>query len=266
MQEISVFWLRAAAALYAIGLFHSIQVAIRRGHSIFRAAFGAFCVGVVLHLVAIVESSRGAQDFPPQGFHNSISLLAFLIAVLFLAVYWKNRYESLAVFMFPLVFVMTAFASLEAPVGRWSDPGTRGALLLVHIVIVLLGCSSLVLTALASVLYLIQERNLKRKKSMILLERLPPLGTIDGIISKSLGFGFVLITVGVVTGTTWAFIENGPAWVDPRVTAALISWVFCFVMVVLRVTAGWRGRKAAVMAVGVVACSAATWAIHYVRN
>jgi hypothetical protein len=36
--------------------------------------------------------------------------------------------------------------------------------------------------------------------------------------------------------------------------------------VVLRVTAGWRGRKAAVMAVGVVACSAATWAIHYVRN
>src|SRR5687767_9548311 len=169
MQEMSVFWLRAAAALYALGLFHSLQVAIRKGHSIFRAAFAAFCVGLVLHLVALVEAAQAANRFPPPGFHNSVSLCAFLIAVLFLLLYGKYRFESLAVFLFPVVFLMTAVASLKAPIGHWSDPDTRTTLLMVHILIVLMGYSALILTALASVLYLIQERHLKRKKSIALL-------------------------------------------------------------------------------------------------
>jgi ABC-type uncharacterized transport system permease subunit len=263
MHEMSVFWLRAAAALYAIGLFHTIQVAIRKGHSIFRAALVAFCVGLVLHLVAIVEASQAAKHFPPLGFYNSISLCAFLFGLLFLFLYRKYRFESLGVALFPLVFVMTAVASIKSPVGPWTDPAARDTSLIVHILLVLLGYAALVLTALASLLYLIQERHLKRKKSMALLEKLPPLGTLDGIISKSMGFGFVFMTVGVVTGAT--FIEAGPKWMDPRLTTALVTWAFCLVMVFLRVTAGWRGRKAALMAVTVVACSAATWAVHYVQ-
>jgi ABC-type uncharacterized transport system permease subunit len=267
MQEMSVFWLRAAAALYAIGLFHTIQVATRKGHSIFRTALGSFCIGVVLHLVAIVEASKAANHFPPQGFHNSVSLCAFVMAILFLFLYRKYRFESLGVLLFPLVFVMTAVASLKAPIGPWSDPETRTTLLMVHIVLVLLGYATLILTALASVLYLIQERHLKRKKPMTLLEKLPPLGTLDSIISKSMGFGFVFLTLGVVTGVSWAFIESGrPQWEDPIVTTALVTWAFCLIMVLLRISAGWRGRKAAVMAVTVVACSAATWAVHYVRR
>ena len=42
MQDMSVFWLRAAVALYAVGLFHTIQIAIRQGASIFRPALIAF--------------------------------------------------------------------------------------------------------------------------------------------------------------------------------------------------------------------------------
>ena len=163
-----------------------------------------------------------------------------------------------------LVFVITAIASFKSPVGPWTDPAARNASLVIHILLVLLGYAALVLTALASVLYLVQERHLKRKKPMALLERLPPLGTLDGIVSKSMGFGFVFMSVGVVTGAT--FIEPGTPWMDPRLTTALVTWAFCLVMVLLRITAGWRGRKAAVMAVTVVACSAATWAVHYVQH
>ena len=264
MQEMSVFWLRAAAALYAIGLFHTIQIAIRKGQSIFKTAFAAFCIAIVLHLVAIVEASKAANHFPPQGFYNSVSLCAFLIALAFLFLYRKYRFESLGVFLFPLVFVMVAVASAKSPVGPWTDPVARNASLVVHILLVLLGYAALVLTAFASVLYLVQERHLKRKKPMALLEKLPPLGTLDGIVSKSMGFGFVFMSVGVVTGAT--FVESNERWMDPRLTTALITWAFCLVMVFLRITAGWRGRKAAVMAVAVVACSAATWAVHYVRR
>jgi ABC-type uncharacterized transport system permease subunit len=238
----------------------------RKGPAIFRAALAAFCVGIVLHLVAIVEGSQAANRFPLQGFHNSVSLCAFLIGVLFLFLYGKYRFESLGVFLFPVVFVMTAVAASQAPMGRWADPQTRTTLLMVHILLVLLGYAALILTALASVLYLIQERHLKRKKSIALLEKLPPLGTLDNIISGSMAFGFVFITGGIVTGAIWSFIESAPAWVDPKMTTALVTWTFCLVMVLLRLTAGWRGRKAAMMALTVVACSAASWAVHYVRQ
>jgi ABC-type uncharacterized transport system permease subunit len=139
----------------------------------------------------------------------------------------------------------------------------------VHIVLVLLGYAALLVTAFAALLYLLQERQLKRKKSVRLLERLPPLGTLDALISGSLGVGFLLITLGVVTGGTWAYIESGGTAAglgDPRMSTALLTWAACFLMVALRITAGWRGRKAALMAVTVVACSAATWAFHYVRH
>jgi len=182
-------------------------------------------------------------------------------------VYWRYRFESLGVFLFPMVFVMTAVASVQAPTPHWSDNASRSTWLVIHIVLVLLGYAALVLTALASVFYLIQEKQLKRKKSIALLERLPPLGTLDNLISKSLGFGFVLLTVGVVTGATWAYIDTGAGWIsDPRISVALVNWAVCLMMVCLRITAGWRGRKAAAMAVVIVAFSAATWAIHYVRH
>lgn len=266
MQEMSVFWLRAATALYAIGLLHTIQIAIRRSRSLFRPALAALCVGVVLHLVAIVEAAHAVNHFPAGGFYNSVSLWAFLFAVLFLFLYWIYKFESLGVFLFPMIFLMTAIASMQAPVSPWTNQTARGAWLVLHIIFVLLGYAALVLTALASVFYLIQERQLKRKKSIALLERLPPLGTLDALLTRSMGIGFVLLTLGLITGATWAFIESGPRWIDPRITTALITWAFCLLMIFLRVSAGWRGRKAAVMAVTVVACSAASWAVHYVRH
>jgi ABC-type transport system involved in cytochrome c biogenesis permease subunit len=78
-----------------------------------------------------------------------------------------------------------------------------------------------------------------------------------------MGFGFVFITLGVIAGSTWASIESGTAWIkDPRIALAFITWGFYLTMVFLRATAGWRGRKAALMAVAVLCCSALTWAAH----
>ena len=63
--------------------------------------------------------------------------------------------------MFPLVFLMTLVASMEQPVAAWPNVGVRDAWLVVHIVLVLAGFAALLLTAVASVFYLMQERRLK---------------------------------------------------------------------------------------------------------
>ena len=44
--------------------------------------------------------------------------------------------------------------------------------------------------------------------------------------------------------------------------APLVTWALLLVMLILRASAGWRGRKAAVMALAVLGCSALTWAAH----
>jgi ABC-type uncharacterized transport system permease subunit len=113
------------------------------------------------------------------------------------------------------------------------------------------------------VVYLLQEKQLKSKRSSPLLDRLPPLATLDGLISTSMTLGFVLITLAVIAGSTWAFIESGTGWVtQPKIVVSLVTWLFYLVMVFLRMSAGWRGRRAAVMAIVVLGCAALTWAAH----
>jgi ABC-type uncharacterized transport system permease subunit len=182
-----------------------------------------------------------------------------LIALVFLLVEWRYRFSSTSVVLFPLVFMMTFVASTERP---GPVESMRGFWLVVHILLVLAGYAALLLTAVASVAYLIQERRLKTKQASALLERLPPLATLDNMISGSLGFGFAFITLGLVFGIMWAYLE-GTRWLgDARITLSLVTWALLLVMILLRASAGWRGRKAAVLALSVLGCSAATWVAH----
>lgn len=262
MIETSVFWLRMAALFYGLGLWHSILVVLRSKQSVFAVALGTFRVGAVLHAVAIIDMAM-AYGHLVQNFYQTISLCAFLVAVVFLLVEWRYRFASTSVALFPLVFLMTLVAAMERPVASWPDASVRGIWLVVHILLVLAGYAALLLTSVASVAYLIQERRLKNKQASSLLERLPPLGTLDTLISNSLGVAFAFITLGLVFGILWAFIESGTRWLGGEgIAVSLITWVLLLAMMFLRASAGWRGRKAAVMSLTVLACSALTWMTH----
>jgi len=263
MHETAVLWLRIATALYGVGLLHVMAVLLRGKAGFLKPALFAFLVGAVLHAVAIVELGLAIGHLPVDNFYESAAVCALLVAVLFLFVYWRYDFASLSVCIFPLVFVLTQIGAMETPLLTWPSPNVRNAWLLLHVIMVLFGYAALILTAVASVFYLLQERQLKRKKSLDLFKRLPPLGTLDKLITNAMSFGFVFITLGVIAGSTWAFIETGTGWIGaPRVGIAFITWGFYLAMVFLRATAGWRGRKAAVMAVTVLCCSGLTWAAH----
>ena len=258
----SIFWLRVAACFYAVGLLHSIVVLLRRSNVLYPLARGAFRVGATLQAVAIVDLTMAVHRIPVDTAFQTVNLCAFLIAVLFVAVDWKYLFATTAVAHFPLVFVMTLVAATEPrSAAAMTDVRVRQTWLALHIVLVLAGYASLILTAVASVCYLIQERRLKSKKPTRLLEKLPPLGTLDNLISGSLGVAFVLITLGLVLVIMWEFLYiPGTAWIsDPRVVVSLITWALLVAATYLRATAGWRGRRAAVMALVVLGCSIVTW-------
>src|SRR6185312_10131817 len=134
MGESSLLWLRVAAGLYSLGLFDAIITVLRRRESLFRIALGAFGLGAIFQLVSIVEQGLVQHHFPANDFFQSMSLCAWVVAALFVAIYWRYKAESLSVFVFPLVFVMTLIAALRSPVTTWSSEAVRSTWLIVHIV------------------------------------------------------------------------------------------------------------------------------------
>ncbi len=263
MTELSAIWLRVAAALYSLGLLHAILTVVQRKDNLFRFAVAAMRIGAVLHCVSVVEEGLLTGHFPVNNVYETLSLCALIIVVLFLAICERYKLETVTVFIFPLVFIMTLSASMGRPVGAWSSPAVRSLWLTTHVVLVLLGYASLLLTAVGAVVYLFQERELKRKKPRQFYYRLPPLGTLDELISRAMATGFIFLTLSVIAGSTWGFIESGTKWIsDPRVGVSIATWAIYLVMVFLRVSAGWRGRKAAILALTALGCAAITWVAH----
>ena len=263
MAEMSVIWLRVAAALYSLGLVHAFLTLTRKREGLFKYALAAFSGAGILHLVSIVEEGLLTGRFPTNNFYESLSMCAFLITLTFLFVYWRYKLETLSVFIFPTVFMMTLIATMGNPVSAWSSPVVRNAWLTAHIILVLLGYAALLFATVGSVIYLFQERELKSKKPRRKYSRLPALGTLDDLILKTITFGFIFITLAIVAGSIWAFIELKSGWIgEPKIVISFLTWGIYMAMVVLRVNAGWRGRKTAVMTVVAALCSAVTWAAH----
>src|SRR5271168_4827969 len=163
MTDTSVIWLRVAAALYSIGLVDSVFLLTRQKEPFFRTALGAFWLGGLFHLVSMVELGLRQQQFPVTDIYQRLSLCAFLITVSFLFAYWKYRTASLSVFIFPLVFVLALIAALGNNDTVWTSEALKSSWLIAHIVFILLGYAAVLFTAVAAVLYLVQEQRLKKK-------------------------------------------------------------------------------------------------------
>lgn len=262
-MEASIFWLRVAACLYAVGLLHSLLTAVRLGQSAFSLAFAAFRIAVVIHGVAIVDLTMANGRIPVDNVYQTLSLCAFLIALGFVITERRYGFASASVALFPLVFAMMLGAVMEQRVDPSGTAGLRQPWLIIHILLVLAGYAALSFTALSAVAYLVQERRLKSKQGSALLERLPPLATLDNMLSKSLGLGFAFLTLGLVFGVMWAFLYLDSSWIsNPSITISIFTWILLLIMMFLRSSAGWRGRKVALMALAVLGCSAITWVTH----
>jgi ABC-type transport system involved in cytochrome c biogenesis permease subunit len=258
----SVIWLRTAAVLYSCGLLYALIYLFRKSTGLFLPALLTFGAGAIFQLVAIVERWAETGHLPVNNFYETSSICAFLIAVVFLLGYSVYRIASFGLVIFPLVFFMTLIGATEFPVGSWS-PQARNIWLVVHVSTVLIGYAALIFSAVASIYYLLQERNLKRKEMTPSANRLPPLATLDRIITQSMNAGFVFITLATVSGVIWAFIQSGTNWIlDPKIAFFLFTWAFYLAMIFLRISAGWRGRRMAWLAVSVLGCSIITWVTH----
>jgi ABC-type transport system involved in cytochrome c biogenesis permease subunit len=99
-------------------------------------------------------------------------------------------------------------------------------------------------------MYLLQERQLKSKSLGAIYYRLPSLEFLDLLGHRSLLIGFPLLTAGLIAGAIQAHHAWGRflTW-DPTQVLSLLAWVVYAGILQARLTAGWRGRKAAILSI-----------------
>jgi ABC-type transport system involved in cytochrome c biogenesis permease subunit len=133
-----------------------------------------------------------------------------------------------------------------------------------HIFLIFIGYASLLVSFGASLLYLLQERRLKAKKSTSLISFLPALEVIDQIGYRSLLLGFPFMTLGLLTGSVVAISTYGRLdFLDPKILLSVLMWAVYMLMVFTRWNSGWRGRRAAFLATFAFVAALAAWAANY---
>jgi ABC-type uncharacterized transport system permease subunit len=106
------------------------------------------------------------------------------------------------------------------------------------------------LVFIASIMYLMQERELKLKTFSAVFHRLPSLTTINDIATTTVGVGWTLLTLGILTGMIWSSSRDNHLWHnDPKEIFAALTWLLYLLLILYRASAGWRGRRAAWMGV-----------------
>jgi ABC-type uncharacterized transport system permease subunit len=262
--DMSIFWLRVALGFYGVGLLYAL-VALTRTSDLFnRVALHAAYLGMVFHLVSLTEGVFLADHVTMAMVHNSESLLAFLIMAVFMIAYLIYKTTSPGIIVFPLVFLLTFMAATRQQPILLMSPGLRTSWLFAHIGLIFTGYAALVLSFCASVLYLIQQHSLKSKRPNGILSRLPALEDIDQIGYRALLLGFPFMTLGLIAGSVVAESTYGRIdFQDPKILLSLLMWAVYLIMVYTRWIAGWRGRKAAVMASVAFAAAIVAWAANY---
>lgn len=214
------------------------------GHKAVHAAF-------LIHAVALAE---WMGEMGPDGLstlRGMLPLAAWTLAAGYLVVDWRFGVRVLGAFVTPVVSLALLVCVMSDPAADAASHPARGALLPVHIALALLGAASLALACGVAVLYLLLERQVKRKRFGNIFHRFPSLETLDRINFRCVTVGFPIYTVALLLGALWTSqaVEKGPPGWRVEWLLAVLAWVVFGVLLQARVMVGWRGRRAAILTI-----------------
>jgi ABC-type uncharacterized transport system permease subunit len=265
-----LLWLRVAAILYAAAAVTVFPAVLYRMERWRKSCVHLGGLGFFFHFVSLVEMLAQAHRWMPVGVREIESLLGFAVAGLFFLVWWLYDAISLGIFALPATFLLVFIPALGPDRFTFPSEGVRTSWLVAHIVALMLAYAALCFSLLASVLYLLQERRIKTKHRAGVstrwapLDWLPSLDTLERIAHATLEFGFPCMTVGLIIGSVLVQETSlGAAYFrDPKVLASFGMWVIYVVLLLVRRSAGLRGRRAAWVSGAAMVVMMAVWAAN----
>ncbi|MFC1855077.1 c-type cytochrome biogenesis protein CcsB [Thermodesulfobacteriota bacterium] len=249
-MDINIYFFKATAVFYFFSVAIFFFYLITQKDEVTKIAVGMYFVGFIVHTLGMIVRYTEAGYAPMVNLHEGLSFLSWCISIVFFSFNLRFKIRVFGVFAAPLslAFILISFAfsstilSLAPVLQSYWRP--------IHIFCAIVGDAMFGIAALAGIMYLLQERQLKTKKMTKLYHILPSLEVSDSINYKCLTFGFPMLTLGMVTGAIWANSAWGTYWSwDPKETWSLITWFIYAAMLHGRLTVGWRGRKVAILSI-----------------
>ena len=239
--------LLAVLAAYLIAAIHSILAFINKRRSVERVAEWSVAAGFVLHTAALVADWAVDGHYPLFFLRETLSFLAWALVAGYVLILYRYKTQAIGVFAMPLISVLT-FIALLIKSGPQDTPAAFSTTWLfpIHTTLLIFAYAAFFIVFMASVMYLLQERELKLKTFGAIFHRLPSLSTVNQLATTSAIFGLTLLTLGIATGMLWSSARDGRIWHnDPKEIFALLTWLLYFLLLIYRSSASWHGRNAA---------------------
>lgn len=241
--ELALTFYFAATIVSILELFKGSKITSRIIVSLAGIGFGIHTVNIVYRYVA-------AGHIPITNAHEATSFFSWCIILIFFILQFRYRIILLSSFIMPVVFVLMLSSSMLPREIKPLSPVLQSYWLGIHTILAFLGNAAFALAFGIGFMYLVQEHYVKSKRLGGLFERLPSLQILDEINYKLIILGFPLLTLAIITGALWAESAWGSYWNwDPRETWSLITWFIYVIILHARFTAGWRGKRAALLSI-----------------
>jgi cytochrome c-type biogenesis protein CcsB len=226
------------------------------GRDIFgRLASIVTAVGFAVQSIAIVlrwfESySLGIGHAPFSNLYESLIFFAWTVILLYLIMEWRTKNRTLGAFVTPLAFLALAYASFSPNVGSHIQPlipALKSNWLISHVITCFFGYAAFGLSFGISIMYLLKRLDNDDRENLF-LKLIPGKGVLDELNYQMVVIGFLMLTLGIITGSVWAHSAWGTYWSwDPKETWSLITWLIYASVLHSRMVRGWKGKKIAIL-------------------
>ena len=207
---------------------------------------------------------RGVEHVHPgTSVREALGFLSWLMVGGYLLAIRRYRLHILGAFVAPAALIILAAARLSPSGEAVPELGLLGR---IHISLATVGVAIFALATAISAVYIVVDRNLRRKQfDGVLFRRGVALESLDMLAHRTVLIGFPIFTVAIMLGVIWVS-QRGSGFDRPEYPLALVTWLSFAGLLVLRTTHGWRGRKAALMTIVGFLSAVIVFAIYFGRR
>ncbi len=248
--ETNVLLFELALTFYFLATVSGLIEIFRKKKVTSRVALYLSVAGFVFHTGNIIVRYYEGGHIPVTNMHEAASFFSWCVLLLFFFHEFRYKLGLLSSFIMPIVFLLMFSSSIFPREIKSLSPVLQSYWFGIHVILAFLGDAAFAMAFGVGIMYILQERFVKSKRLTGLFQKLPSLQVLDEINYHLITLGFPLLTLAMISGVIWANAAWGTYWRwDPKEVWSLITWLIYALVLHLRITVGWRGRKAAILAI-----------------
>jgi len=216
-------------------------------------------IGVVIQTAAIglrwQESYQmGIGHAPLTNMYESLVFFAWCTTLFYIFMEFKFKARVVGAFVMPFAVAAMAYASFARRINQQINPlvpALQSNWLLAHVITCFIGYGAFAVAGGLGLMYLLKKSGIRKGKGQnSFTSSLPELKVIDDLTHKTIIFGFMWLSAGIITGAVWANEAWGTYWSwDPKETWSIITWFVYASTLHARFTRGWSGSRIAWLAI-----------------